>query len=478
MAPDPDLGPFQGRTMASTPFLDRLTGIGLAVTTALAAAAEWTGAPALWLLAEIAALAVLLLLWPAVGWGRRVFVVVGAALALAALALLPDGAAAVGRALHAAAFIAAFFTALASLRHASAGSAAIARAGRFLAEQPPGRRYGALTLGGQLFALPLNYGALVLLGTLAEANARAEPDPEIRGHRLRRMLLAVQRGFVSTLPWSPVAFAMAISLSVVPGASWAAAVGPCLVSGVILAGLGWGLDTVFKPRLSRPPPPRGPVEGGWGLLWPLGLLLALLAAAVGGLHLASGVRVVGVAMLAVPMLALGWVALQEHGASLAVLRRAGRFALAELPDYRGEIVLLMMAGSIGSLGGALAVPGLAAAGLDLSALPAAAILIGVVWLIPLAGQAGMNPILTVSLIGPMLPEPAALGVAPGAVILALTAGWALSGASSPFTATTLLIGAMGGVSAWRVGLGWNGLYTGLGAALLSGWVWLWVLSGA
>ena len=80
------------------------------------------------------------LLWPAVGWGRRVFVAIGLALSLAALALLPDGPAVLDRALASAAFIAAFFTALATLRHASGASAEIARAERFLAEQPPGRR--------------------------------------------------------------------------------------------------------------------------------------------------------------------------------------------------------------------------------------------------------------------------------------------------------------------------------------------------
>ena len=40
----------------------------------------------------------------------------------------------------------------------------------------------------------------------------------------------------------------------VPGASWSDAVAPCLVTGLILAGLGWGLDTIFKPRLSTPAP--------------------------------------------------------------------------------------------------------------------------------------------------------------------------------------------------------------------------------
>ncbi len=443
-------------------------------TTAAVAARDWTGLATFGLAADLAVAATLATLALTVGWGGRVFVAIGLVLAVLALVLLPDGWAVIGRALDSAAFIAAFFTALATLRHASASSTAIARCGRFLAQQPPGRRYAALTLGGQLFALLLNYGSLVLLGNLAEANARAEPNAEIRAHRLRRMLLAVQRGFISTLPWSPFAFAVAISTTLVPGASWTEALGPCFVSGMLLASLGWGLDALFKPRLSGPRPPRRPPEGSWAAVWPLAILLGVLLVSVGGLHLATGIRATSVAMVVVPLISVIWVAAQarEAGAEpdAALPARLARYAFAELPDYRSELTLLLMAGAIGTLGASLAGLVIAALGLDLSAIPPWQILIGLVWLIPLAGQIGMNPILSVSMMGPLLPDPAMMGVTPTAVMLAITAGWAISGASSPFTATTLLIGHMGGVSATHVGLRWNGLYTLLAMLILSGWV--------
>jgi C4-dicarboxylate transporter len=90
--------------------------------------------------------------------------------------------------------------------------------------------------------------------------------------------------------------------------------------------------------------------------------------------------------------------------------------------------------------------------------------------VPLAGLFGMNPILSVSLMAPLLPHAGAMGVTPTAIIVALTAGWALSGASSPYTATTMLVGAMANVSAWRVGLKWNGAYALLCGIALSAWV--------
>jgi C4-dicarboxylate transporter len=134
------------------------------------------------------------------------------------------------------------------------------------------------------------------------------------------------------------------------------------------------------------------------------------------------------------------------------------------------MVLLVMAGFIGTLGAKLSLPLMDGANLDLAALPAWLILLAIVWIIPLTGLMGMNPILSVSLMAPLLPNAEAMGIAPAAIIVAITSGWALGGASSPYTATTLLVGSIGGVSAWRVGVSWNGLYTLLCGLLLSGWV--------
>lgn len=451
---------------------DPAVGTLLAAVLGLVMLADWSGEEWYRTAAGVLVLPLVALLSFDAAWPRRVFVIVAGALVAAAALTRDDWSAITGAGLGTAAFIAAFFTALATLRNASASSPSIQTCGRFLAAQPPGRRYAALTVGGQLFGMLLNYGALVLLGTLAEANAAREPDPEIRGHRIRRMLLAIQRGFVSTLAWSPLAFAMAISTTLVPGASWAAAVGPCLVSAAILAGTGWALDTIFKPRLSHPAPPRARPEGSWASLWPLVALLVILAVVVGGLHIATGIAATGVVMAVVPVLSLGWVGLQSIGSRplARVAMRARDYAVRDLPGYRGEILLLMMAGFIGTLGSRLMGPLAAGTGLDLAALPGWQILLGLVWLIPITGQLGMNPILSVSLVAPLLPPAAAMGVTPADVIVAITAGWALSGASSPYTATTLLIGALGKVGARTVGLRWNGAYTLVCGVLLSGWV--------
>jgi hypothetical protein len=449
--------------------IGRLTGVVLLVTTAFTAVVEWHGGRVFALAAGLGVILFLALAVPRVGWSRRIFVIVALLLVAVALATRSDWPLLVEAALRSSAFIAAFFTALTCLRYASAASPAIAVCGRFLAEQPPGRRYAALTVGGHLFGLVLNYGAISLLGSLAEAHAAREPNAQIRTIRIRRMLLAIQRGFISTLCWSPLAFASAVSTALVPGASWADAALPCFVSGLLMAGLGWALDTIFKPAVipgNRPQP-----SGSWWSLLPMLALLAILIVSLGSLHVLTGIRAVGVVMVIVPAIALIWLAMQNRGnpAPIPLIRHVANYT-DELATYRPELVLLLMAGFIGTLGSRLLLPLATAAGFDLAALPGWLILVGLVWLIPLTGLMGMNPILSVSLIAPLLPHAETMGTTPTAIIVAITAGWALGGASSPYTATTLLIGLFAKVSAWRVGLSWNGLYTLICGVALSGWV--------
>ena len=273
---------------------------------------EWTGNAGASLLAAATTSAAIALMTVRVGWSRRLYVLIGAALFLATLLALPEWRQAAAAAFGSASFIAAFFTALMSIRSVATTSTSIEACGRFLARQPPGRRYLALTMGGHLFGLILSYGAISLLGSLAVSSSAQEPNAEVRAHRARRMLVAIQRGFVSTLPWSPLAFAVAISTTVVPGASWADAVAPCLASALILAGTGWALDTIFKPRLSvRPMTAEN--EGSWlPMLSPLLLLLAVLLACVAMVIAMTEVRIIGAVMTVVPVIAAVWAMLQRQ----------------------------------------------------------------------------------------------------------------------------------------------------------------------
>ncbi len=161
------------------------------ITAVLVALDEWGAGRPVTLAADAAVLVLIALAIARAPFAGRVFGLVGFALFAWALATRSDWPALTAAALGSAAFVAGLFVALAWLRNAAAASRATAEAGLYLAEQPPGRRYLALTLGGHLFALVLNYGAIQLLGGLAGASAAREPREEVRTIRLRRMLLAI-----------------------------------------------------------------------------------------------------------------------------------------------------------------------------------------------------------------------------------------------------------------------------------------------
>ena len=165
------------------------------------------------------------------------------------------------------------------------------------------------------------------------------------------MLLAIQRAFVSALPWSPLSFALAITVSVIPDTSWSKALVPGLVTSFLLAGIGWSLDTIFKPRLTVKPVRSAPV-GTWATILPLAVLLAVLLIGVVTLSALTQVRVVGIVAVLVPCIAVVWMLLQHWNENpvSTTCARIETYVLQELPSYRGELTLLMMAGFIGTAG--------------------------------------------------------------------------------------------------------------------------------
>lgn len=444
--------------LPAVPVLHKLTGLLLIAVTALVALREWGHTdlvnPLTFALWAALVCALFLMVRP----GRKAFVVVAVLLTALLVWRLPNWQEVITRALVSGTFICAFFTALATLRSAAEPSPEIREAGSFLARQPPGRRYLALTLGGTAFALLLNYGSIALLGSLATAAAREEPDAEIRGHRRRRMLLAIQRGFITSLPWSPLSFSVAITTALIPGATWAGIILPALGTAILMTFLGWGIDTLFKPKLTTAPPPRGRPDNNWAKLKPLGWLLGILIVSTTVLGWLTGLRIIALVLVIVPVMALVWTVMQVRAGGLPVRTRLRDYAFVEMPAYKSEVLLLMMAGYIGTVGAPLLAPLVKASGFHPEDLPTWVVLVGLVWIIPLLGQFAMNPILAVTLVAPLLPPAAELGTSPAALVTAITAGWALGGISSPFTATTMLTGAFGDVSARTVGVVWNGAY--------------------
>jgi len=452
-----------------------LAAVALAITAIATVGGEALSSSVLRLSAEAAVLVYFLSVLRGMGAKGLVFLSVSALVLGAVGVSSPDPWRNIDKILFGGCFVAAFFAVLGTLRFASQTSPMIRRCGLFLSRQKPGRRYLALTLGGHLFGMVLNYGSIALLGTMVEKSNAREKDEIVRRLRLQRMLVAVQRGFTTTLTWSPLALSMAVTLSILPETHWEAVLPFTLVTGFGLAFLGWFLDRLFKPT-GRPSSLAGEtVLGGWHLLLPVvGLVVLVFCLAYGVKHLAD-VRMAVAVMIVVPLIATAWLCIQflGHGLGRAVMlsgRRINRHLRDAFPSYRNEIALLWSAAVIGGAGAVLVrqylmdgndiVSGVAGAAPWLVPILAA-------WLVALAGQGGMNPILSVTLLGGLLPDLEALGLSPVVMAVAITAGWSVTGASSPFTATTVLVGQIAKVSPPTVGIKWNGVYTLLGLTLIS-----------
>lgn len=451
-----------------------LSGLLIVAIVLLSLAAELTGTSWPGVVAGLVLIVYVALSFSAGRQAERVFILLGAIFLAATVVLRPDWRAALSGPLTTTAFIAAFLAALTTLRSAAATSPIIKLCGQFFADQPPSRRYAALTAGGHLFSLVLSYGSLSLLGAMVKSMTFCEPDHEIRSIGLQRMLLAIQRGMIAILCWSPIAFPMAITTTAIEGAVWQDVGLLGFIGAVMLMGTGWLLDTLLKARRTGTARPfAAPASShSWRVTLPLLFLLFIVLVLILVTNVLLGLRAAAAVILVIPTLSGVWIAMQSgQGQRLGALSvRTRRFVCQELPSYRPEIVILTMAGAIGSLLALLLEPALKNwAGVALY-VPPLALLIVLMWVAPLLGQFGMNPIMSVTLIAMILPPAHALGLTPGLLVLALTFGWALCGASSPFSATTLLLSRLSNIGVWRVGLGWNGPFTALGGIALSLWL--------
>lgn len=370
---------------------------------------------------------------------------------------------------HTARLLAVFVSVL-SLRSAVNDIPGIVRSGLYLVSQPPGRRYAALTLGSHLFSHILQYGAVTMLGGLVTKITAREPDGWIRHARERRMLLAIQRGFVATLSWSPVAFPMIISTAVVSGSDWLGSAPGAFGTCVLIMGIGWFLDSLFKPRVGATQPMA--VLGGAKDLLPLAALLGALFISVAAILAATGTSTTVAVLLIVPFMALAIVLVRAGGTARHRIAASGRwveqFARDELPALAPETMLVIVATFTGLISVELLGPFIQS--IAIPTMPGWLVLVMTVWWMPAAGQLGLHPILAASLAAGLFSQPANYGLAPDQLVVAMTGGWALSGATSPFTALTTLVARLGRVSAYTVGWRWNGLFLLCNATAISLWV--------
>ena len=456
---------------------------GLAAFVMLAALAMiFVGHAMLTLTASAALVAYLSLSWRQFTLGTWVPVI----LSIAALAVaLQRGisASVLLQAVERALFLAALIAMLGTLRSAASIAPEVARAGLFLTSRPASQRYVALASGGHLFGVLINFGGLALLLDLAmrSMNSPATQDlpPDIRKARLRRMSLAIIRGFGLISLWSPFGFATNAILITLPGMSYFQ-FGPIgfAMSFVFLA-LGWLFDRLQGRgyrRLGLPPP--APPPGAWiGALALLGHIFALGTGVV-VLHEVTTLSFQQALILVVPAYSIGWAAAsgsRSGSGVLLALREAGGATWDRLSAMGPEIGVFASAGFLPVV--LLALVPLEPLRMGIGSLGMGAVPLALSLAISIVALAfvGINPIVTASVLGAIAAQLAVPGLSQTAIALAITGGWTAVIGMSPFITTIIITASITRRSVWQVGPVWNGAYSGavliIWCALLAGLMW-------
>ena len=374
-----------------------------------------------------------------------------------------------GHALERAVFLSSLLALLGLLRTAAAAAPEIARAGRYLTAQPPGRRYLALNFGGHIFGTLINLGGLAILLDMAMramATGSGHLPPDLQEVKFRRMTLAVTRGFSLVALWSPMGFAVNSLLISMPSLDYLDFAPLGFALSFLCAGYGWMLDRVTAPRgriVAQPASPPDPADGG--AVWLLLLHVALLGVAVIALNALTALSFQQSLLLVVPSYSLGWAAWTGGRDAATVTTQVMGEAVSRFPLAASELAVFASAGLLSVLVVEVmpteAIRQLAI-DLQLSALPVLWIFAGLLFGL---GCIGINPIITASVLGSLGSQLAIPGLSDIAIAVQLIGIWSAVMCFSPFITTVAYAASLVGRSAFTVGLRWNWSYS-IGVALI------------
>ena len=419
------------------------------------------------------ALALLVVVLPR--FGAREWFLLGVAGALSlGLALRPGGMADLGDALASGAYFAAFILSMMLLREAAVTSASVLAVGRWMARQPPGRRFVATWFGGHLAGILMNFGAVSLLAPLVQRGVRAEPavtedDRRRAAIRERRQLSALIRGFAWVICWAPTTLTQAIILDVVPGLEPGRAIATGISLSLVMLAGGWAEDRLRwgrprTPGLAGPPPMRAALD-----------LLAVYAALILGalaVQAVLGVSLPQALMTVAPVMLVGWVVSQSLGGVIGGARaRLAEITGKAIPRLARDAYLLGAAGYIGIAAARLAPVPAIAGWTERAGVPGWVLVAGLPVLITLGGQVALSPMMMVVFLAAVVSALPVLPAPPEIVAVALGAGWALSMTAAPNATGALLIAGATGVPSTVMTRRWNGAYSLAALAVLAALAW-------
>lgn len=344
------------------------------------------------------------------------------------------------------------------LRIAAQRSSMISRAGYYVVDQPPSRRFLLLAGAGHLFGILLNIGGFLLLMNIAQQTRKASnAAPAVAAIQERRITTAVVRGFAATMMWSPVGIALNILLPILPGLSWVDYLPYGLAATFAFCLLGWIFDRM-EPR------PRGPLQpkSGLGSAAALMGLVGLMVTITGSAALAEtllDMPLRAAILLIVPSFAFGWVLLtRAPGETIAgafgwLAAEAG----VQLPNAANEICVMTASGYLGMLIATLVPSDDLRALILWSGLEGGTLAVAIGATIVVSSLIGLNPmipgtVLVASVVAAGLPISNTL------LLLAVLTSWAVALVTSPMTSTVAIASSVVGKPPSVIGFRWNGAF--------------------
>ncbi|MGB1214480.1 MAG: hypothetical protein ACPG4X_14045 [Pikeienuella sp.] len=400
--------------------------------------------------------------WPFLIWAARGLVTICCGLLCAFWFMGQTTPELIGAAIDRAAFLACFVVVLSFLRDAGETSKMVETCGRIIVNQTPGRRYLTLVLGGHLMGVLMNLGSLSLLSTMVYGSVTRGPqtvEQRVRDIRLKRMTLAILRGFSAVTLWAPTSVTIAIILSSSLNLHWGDLLPLGVPALVTYLTLGWLLDRMTYQR----PPPRVVVAASEPWLRPFAALLGVvflvpLSGAVVS-HLFD-LSLIGGLFLCIPVIGIGWVAMQNSDAGVGrgmalALHRARTQTIPSLHGMRNELTIFATSGFLA----VILLPQIDVVWLSDNitrlGLGEGLVLVAGSWAIILLALSTVNPLVSASLVIETLVRLPGMDIDPAVIALMVTMTWCIVAGISPFSASVRLTAHNVGQGAVEVGLRWN-----------------------
>lgn len=409
--------------------------LALTMIGALVIARFVPGAERLDFLAAGAAVTLAVLRIGAVPRIARIFVLLALAGGIAVAILAPTHLPEMKQALLQGTAFSAFLTALGLIRGPVRASAGIALAAARLLDAPARHMRAAITYGAQVIAVLFNLGTIGMMSDLARNHAararaagRAAPDP-------RSVTLAALRGTLMMTVWNPIGIGFAIVTAAIPALDPVVFLGLSFVVAMLISTGGLLIDRSPSAATDTPPEPELRRRGTRALFAILAAIAGLIAVTL-LIHRVAGVSFLVAACLVLPILGFLWPRIEPSARSGqgGVLRKLDEASTSTAAEASIFLAASVIAAAI--LIGFRALGPEALAGIG--ALPPLVLVLGTLYLVPLAGVLMIPHSVVMVLLAQMLGA-GPVGMAhPFSLALALCLSWALAIGSSPISAMSLI----------------------------------------